>query len=128
MKNIIREIGRKSLPYFVGGAILLSGCGQNEKETYLKEASLRLYDVLLVDPALADRDGNGALDIDEQAEFMRATGYDGLMTGNNFPEIFENREEFKRFIKHYSMGRITMDEVYERLANASAHYSRGLGR
>lgn len=128
MKNKIKKIGKKAIPYLLGGTIILSGCGHAEKESYLKEASLKLYDILLVDPALANRDSDGALDLAEQSELMRALGSDKLMTGNNFPEILEDREKFIEYINPKGLLGPDMDEVYGGLVNASAHYSKGLGR
>ena len=124
----IKKIGKRALPYLVGGTIALSGCSQGVRESYLKEACLELYDILLVDPALADRDGDGALDLAEQSELMRALGSDKLMTGNNFPEILEDREKFIEYINPKGLLGLDMDEVYGDLVNASAHYSRGFGR
>ncbi len=120
MKNVYeltKKIGRQAVPYLVAASVALSGCNSEISEK--KKDCLRLYNVLLESPyRLADKNHNGALDLKEQAEFMEALRDDKLMTGENFPEIFTNREEFKSHLNETWY----LDEVHDGLEAAFSHY------
>jgi hypothetical protein len=90
----IRRIGTYVLPYVV--AISISGCSVRTPDE--KEQCLFYYDQLLGPNGLADTNHDEVLDVQEQSSFLKSIGYKKLMTGDNFPEIFKERADFKRYL------------------------------
>ena len=113
--NLIKKTGNGILPYLVISGIALSGCSKDKAK---KKDCFVYYDMLVGSQGLVDKNQDGVLDLEEQADFMRALGHDRLMTGSNFPEIFTNKAEFRSHLN----STLYLDEVHAGLKNAFSLY------
>lgn len=114
---IMREY---ALPCLTTLGIVSGGCHSKalENKRELEHDCLLYYDLVLGPSGLADRNHDGALDLEEQGKLMRLLGIEELMEGNNFPEVLRNRENFRRHLRQtWYLG-----EIHDKLNQAYLVY------